>query len=114
MLMKVEAIVRLETLAAITRALADVGITELTVLEARGCGRQKGVTGHFRGNEYTIPFLNKLKIEILMDESWVDQAVGEIVRAAWTGEIGDGKILILPVESAVYIDKTMRVVKAVE
>jgi nitrogen regulatory protein P-II 1 len=75
----------------------------MTVSEVRGFGRQKGQTERYRGSEYTVEFLQKLKIEIVVDEGQVDMVVDKLVSAARTGEIGDGKIFISPVESVVRI-----------
>ena len=75
----------------------------MTVSEVRGFGRQKGQTERYRGSEYTVEFLQKLKIEIVVDEEQVDMVVDKLVSAARTGEIGDGKIFISPVDSVVRI-----------
>lgn len=100
---KVEAIIRPFKLDEVKIALVNAGIVGMTVSEVRGFGRQKGQTERYRGSEYTVEFLQKLKIEIVVDEDQVDMVVEKLVSAARTGEIGDGKIFISPVESVVRI-----------
>lgn len=102
-LKKVEAIIRPFKLDEVKIALVNAGIVGMTVSEVRGFGRQKGQTERYRGSEYTVEFLQKLKIEIVVDEDQVDMVVEKLVSAARTGEIGDGKIFISPVESVVRI-----------
>jgi nitrogen regulatory protein P-II 1 len=102
-LKKVEAIIRPFKLDEVKIALVNAGIVGMTVSEVRGFGRQKGQTERYRGSEYTVEFLQKLKIEIVVDEGQVDMVVDKLVSAARTGEIGDGKIFISPVESVVRI-----------
>lgn len=102
-LKKVEAIIRPFKLDEVKIALVNAGIVGMTVSEVRGFGRQKGQTERYRGSEYTVEFLQKLKIEIVVDEGQVDMVVEKLVSAARTGEIGDGKIFISPVESVVRI-----------
>ena len=84
-------------------ALVNAGIVGMTVSEVRGFGRQKGQVERYRGSEFTVEFLQKLKIEVVIDDSNVDTVVNAIAEAAKTGEIGDGKIFISPVESVVRI-----------
>lgn len=100
---KVEAIIRPFKLDEVKIALVNAGIVGMTVSEVRGFGRQKGQTERYRGSEYTVEFLQKLKIELIVEDEQVDMVVDRIVSAARTGEIGDGKIFISPVEQIVRI-----------
>lgn len=100
---KVEAIIRPFKLDEVKIALVNAGIVGMTVSEVRGFGRQKGQTERYRGSEYTVEFLQKLKVEIVIEDSQVDMVVDKIIAAARTGEIGDGKIFISPVEEIVRI-----------
>ncbi len=100
---KIEAIIKPFKLDEVKEALNEVGLQGLTVLEAKGFGRQKGHTELYRGAEYIVDFLPKVKIELFVEGSMLDQAVEAIQQAAHTGRIGDGKIFILPVENAVRI-----------
>ncbi len=100
---KVEAIVRPFKLDEVKIALVNAGIVGMTVSEVRGFGRQKGQTERYRGSEYTVEFLQKLKIEIVVEDDQVDMVVDKIIVAARTGEIGDGKIFITPVDQVVRI-----------
>ena len=100
---KIEAIIKPFKLEEVKDALAEIGITGMTVTEVKGFGRQKGHTEIYRGSEYTVDFLPKVKIEIVISDGTVDKAVAAIVGAAKTGKIGDGKVFILPVEQAVRI-----------
>lgn len=84
-------------------ALTSLGIQGLTVSEVKGFGRQKGQTEIYRGAEYAVSFLPKVKIEVVIDENLVERAVETIAKAAGTGKIGDGKVFVLPVEQAVRI-----------
>jgi nitrogen regulatory protein P-II 1 len=102
-LKKVEAIVRPFKLDEVKIALVNAGIVGMTVSEVRGFGRQKGQTERYRGSEYTVEFLQKLKIEIVIEDDQVDMVVDKIIVAARTGEIGDGKIFITPVDQVVRI-----------
>jgi nitrogen regulatory protein P-II 1 len=102
-LKKVEAIIRPFKLDEVKIALVNAGIVGMTVSEVRGFGRQKGQTERYRGSEYTVEFLQKLKIEIVVEDSQVDMVVDKIVNAARTGEIGDGKIFISPVDQIIRI-----------
>ncbi len=100
---KVEAIIRPFKLDEVKIALVNAGVVGMTVSEVRGFGRQKGQTERYRGSEYTVEFLQKLKVEIVIEDSQVDMVVDKIIAAARTGEIGDGKIFISPVEQVVRI-----------
>lgn len=100
---KVEAIIRPFKLDEVKIALVNAGIVGMTVSEVRGFGRQKGQTERYRGSEYTVEFLQKLKIEIVIEDDQVDMVVDKIIAAARTGEIGDGKIFVSPVEKVVRI-----------
>ncbi len=100
---KIEAIIKPFKLDEVKNALAEIGIQGLTISEVKGFGRQKGHTELYRGAEYTIDFLPKVKIEIVVADSKSDQVVETIQAAAKTGRIGDGKIFIVPCEDAVRI-----------
>ena len=100
---KIEAIIRPFKLEDVKVALVEAGIIGMTVTEVRGFGRQKGQVERYRGSEFTVEFLQKLKIEVVVEESLVEAVVTGIGDAARTGEIGDGKIFISPVQSVVRI-----------
>lgn len=100
---KVEAIIRPFKLDEVKIALVNAGIVGMTVSEVRGFGRQKGQTERYRGSEYTVEFLQKLKVEIVVENDQVETVVDKVIAAARTGEIGDGKIFISPVEQIVRI-----------
>ena len=100
---KVEAIIKPFKLEDVKEALAALGVEGMTVSEVKGFGRQKGHTEIYRGSEYTVDFLPKIKIEIVLVDDLVDGAVQAIVKAARTGKIGDGKVFVSPVEDAVRI-----------
>jgi nitrogen regulatory protein P-II 1 len=100
---KIEAIIKPFKLDEVKEALQEVGLQGITVLEARGFGRQKGHTELYRGAEYVVDFLPKVKIELVVPDSLVAGAVEAIKTAAQTGRIGDGKIFVLPVEDAIRI-----------
>ena len=100
---KVEAIIRPFKLEDVKLALVNAGIVGMTVTEVRGFGRQKGQVERYRGSEFTVEFLQKLKVEVVIDDESVDTVLKAIAEAAKTGEIGDGKIFISPVESVVRI-----------
>jgi nitrogen regulatory protein P-II 1 len=100
---KVEAIIKPFKLEEVKDALADIGIEGMTVTEVKGFGRQKGHTEIYRGSEYTVDFLPKIKIEIVMTDGQVESALEAIVKAAKTGKIGDGKVFVYSVEEAVRI-----------
>jgi len=110
---KIEAIVKPFKLDEIKEALGDLGITGMTVTEVKGFGRQKGHTEIYRGSEYTVDFLPKLKLEIILDDGHLEPAVGAIVKAAKTGKIGDGKVFVTSVDDAIRIRTEERGVKAV-
>ncbi len=99
----IKAIVKPFKLEDVKEALSEVGVTGLTATEVKGFGRQKGHTEIYRGSEYTVDFLPKTMIETVVDDDIVDKAVEAIVGAARTGKIGDGKVFVLPIESAVRI-----------
>ncbi|NES24195.1 MAG: P-II family nitrogen regulator [Symploca sp. SIO3E6] len=100
---KVEAIIRPFKLDEVKIALVNAGVVGMTVSEVRGFGRQKGQTERYRGSEYTVEFLQKLKLEIVIEDDQVDMVVDCVIAAARTGEIGDGKIFISPVEEIIRI-----------
>ena len=100
---KIEAIIKPFKLDEVREGLSEVGITGLTVTEVKGFGRQKGHTELYRGAEYVVDFLPKIKVEVVLADDIVDQAVEAIVKAAHTGKIGDGKIFITPVEQVIRI-----------
>jgi nitrogen regulatory protein PII len=100
---KVEAIVKPFKLDEVKEALSTVGVNGMTVTEVKGFGRQKGHTEIFRGSEYTVDFLPKLKLEIVLDDEQTDQVVDVIVKAAKTGKIGDGKVFVSSIDEAVRI-----------
>jgi nitrogen regulatory protein PII len=100
---KVEAIIKPFKLEEVKEALKDIGITGMTVTEVKGFGRQKGHTEIYRGSEYTVDFLPKVKVELAVSDAQVKQVVELIVKAARTGKIGDGKVFISPLEDAIRI-----------
>jgi nitrogen regulatory protein P-II 1 len=100
---KIEAIIKPFKLDEVREGLSEVGISGLTVTEVKGFGRQKGHTELYRGAEYVVDFLPKIKIELVVTEAMVDQAIDAIVKAARTGKIGDGKIFVSSVEQVVRI-----------
>src|SRR5947207_11025390 len=100
---KIEAIIKPFKLEEVKDALGEVGIEGMTVSEVKGFGRQKGHTEIYRGSEYTVDFLPKIKIEMVLADSRVEAAVNAIIQAAKTGKIGDGKIFVTPIEEAVRI-----------
>ena len=100
---KIEAIIKPFKLDEVKEALQEAGIQGLSVLEVKGFGRQKGHTELYRGAEYVVDFLPKVKIDVVIDDDQVDQAIEAIIDAAKTDKIGDGKIFVLDVESAVRV-----------
>lgn len=110
---KIEAIIKPFKLEEVKDALATVGIEGMTVSEVKGFGRQKGHTEIYRGNEYTVDFLPKIKIEIVLPDNVVASAVDAIVKAAKTGKIGDGKVFVSPMEDAIRIRTEERGERAV-
>ncbi len=107
---KVEAIIQTAKLDAVKDALHEIGVEGMTVLEARGHGRQKGHTEFYRGREYTVDLIPKIKIEMVLPDDMVEKAVDAIMTAARTGKIGDGKIFLSKVDDAIRIrnDETRR------
>ncbi|MBK9219740.1 MAG: P-II family nitrogen regulator [Uliginosibacterium sp.] len=100
---KIEAVIKPFKLDEVREALSEVGITGLTVSEVKGFGRQKGHTELYRGAEYVVDFLPKIKVEVVVADAMVDQTIEAIVKAARTGKIGDGKIFVTSVEQVVRI-----------
>jgi len=100
---KIEAIIKPFKLDEVKEALHEIGLQGMTVIEAKGFGRQKGHTELYRGAEYVVDFLPKVKIEIVMDDSLVESAIEAITNAAHTGRIGDGKIFVSTVEEVIRI-----------
>jgi nitrogen regulatory protein PII len=100
---KIEAIIKPFKLTEVKEALQEIGIQGMTVSEVKGFGRQKGHTEIYRGSEYTVDFLPKIKIEIVIPDGQVKPAVETIAKSARTGKIGDGKIFVLPLENAYRI-----------
>jgi nitrogen regulatory protein PII len=100
---KIEAIIKPFKLEDVKEALAEIGVEGMTVSEVKGFGRQKGHTEIYRGSEYTVDFLPKLKLEVVLADANVQAAVDAIVKAAKTGKIGDGKVFVSSIENAVRI-----------
>jgi nitrogen regulatory protein P-II 1 len=100
---KIEAIIKPFKLEEVKDALADLGIEGMTVSEVKGFGRQKGHTEIYRGSEYTVDFLPKIKIEVVVTDSLLEGALAAIVKSAKTGKIGDGKVFVSAVEEAIRI-----------
>ena len=100
---KVEALIRPQKLDEVTAALSDIGIKGMTVTEVRGAGKQKGMTQHYRGAEYTVNLIQKVKIEIVVPDDEAHIVADCIAKSARTGEIGDGKIFISTVEEVIRI-----------
>ena len=100
---KIEAIIKPFKLDEVREALSEVGVSGLTVTEVKGFGRQKGHTELYRGAEYVVDFLPKVKVEVIVGDGIVEQAIEAIVKAARTGKIGDGKIFVTAVEQVVRI-----------
>lgn len=103
MMKKIEAIIRPDKLDEVKSALGKFGMHGITVSQVLGCGLQKGKKEFYRGTEYSIDLLPKLKLEIVTEDKWVDEVIRLIVGATRTGEIGDGKIFVYPIENAVRI-----------
>jgi nitrogen regulatory protein PII len=110
---KIEAIIKPFKLNEVKDALHELGLQGMTVSEVKGFGRQKGHTEIYRGSEYTVDFLPKIKIEMILADGQVAQAIEAIIKAAQTGKIGDGKVFVLPVEEAVRIRTEERGEKAI-
>jgi nitrogen regulatory protein P-II 1 len=100
---KIEAIIKPFKLDEVREALSEIGVTGLTVTEVKGFGRQKGHTELYRGAEYVVDFLPKVKVEVILQEAQVEAAIEAIVKAARTGKIGDGKIFVTAVEQVIRI-----------
>jgi nitrogen regulatory protein PII len=100
---KVEAIIKPFKMEDVKDALLEAGIEGMTVTEVKGFGRQKGHTEIYRGSEYTVDFLPKVKFEIVLDDANVQAAVNAIIKSARTGKIGDGKVFVLPIDEAIRI-----------
>src|SRR5438552_9717968 len=111
-MIKVEAIIQPNRFEAVKNALVELGVEGMTVSEVRGHGRQKGHTEMYRGREYSVDLLPKIKIESVMDDNQVDAAVDAILQAAATGKIGDGKIFLSKVDQAIRIRNQERGVAA--
>jgi len=99
----IKAIIKPFKLEEVKLALSEIGVEGMTVTEAKGFGRQKGHTEIYRGSEYTVDFLPKVKVETVVPDEIVEKAITAIIKAARTGKIGDGKIFVLPIEEAVRI-----------
>jgi nitrogen regulatory protein P-II 1 len=100
---KIEAIIRHFKLEDVKNALVDLGISGMTITEVRGFGRQKGHTEMYRGTEYRVDFVPKVKIEVIVEDAKLQSAVSTIVKAAQTGQIGDGKLFVSDLEEAIRI-----------
>src|SRR5215471_6458845 len=100
---KIESVIRPHLLDAVKNALQEVGIVGLTITEVKGFGRQKGHTETYRGSEYKLEFLPKVKIEVVLPDELVDHAIDAIMKTAKTGKFGDGKIFVMPVEEVIRI-----------
>jgi nitrogen regulatory protein PII len=105
---KIEAIIKPFRVEEVKDALAKIGIEGMTVIEAKGCGRQKGHTEIYRGSEYTVDLLPKIKIEIVVTDQRAEEVAGTIVAAAKTGKIGDGKVFISNIEETIRIRTSER------
>ncbi len=100
---KIEAIIKPFKLDDVKEALNEIGIQGMTISEVKGYGRQKGHKEIYRGAEYVVDFIPKIKIEVVVEASWVDKVVEKIQEAAYTGKLGDGKIFVLSVEKAIRV-----------
>ncbi len=103
MLKKIEAIIRPHKLDDVREALSDAGFRGMTLTEVKGFGRQRGHTEVYRGSEYRIDFLPKIKVELVVPEQRLEAALSTIIKCAKTGEVGDGKIFVLPVEEVIRV-----------
>jgi nitrogen regulatory protein P-II 1 len=110
---KLEAIIQPSKWESVKEALIEIGVDGMTVLEVRGHGRQKGHTEVYRGREYTVDLLPKIKLEIVLNDELVDKAVQTIIKTAQTGKIGDGKIFLTRVDEAIRIRNEERGVAAI-
>jgi nitrogen regulatory protein P-II 1 len=113
MMTKVEAIIQPNKLEAVKDALTELGVEGMTISDVRGHGRQKGHTEHYRGQEYSVDLVPKVKMEIVLADKLVDSAVDTIIKTASTGRIGDGKIFLYRVEEAIRIRSHERGVAAI-
>jgi nitrogen regulatory protein P-II 1 len=113
MMTKLEAIIQPGKFDAVKKALSDLGVEGMTVSEVRGHGRQKGHTEHYRGQEYNVDLVPKVKVEVVIADNLVDRAVQAVVGAAATGKIGDGKIFLYKIEEAIRIRNQERGAAAV-
>ncbi len=109
---KIEAIIKPFKLEEVKDALSEIGVEGMTVTEVKGFGRQKGHTEIYRGSEYTVDFLPKIKLEIVTPDERAEAAIASIVKAAKTGKIGDGKVFITPINEAIRIRTDERGEKA--
>jgi len=100
---KIEAVIQMSKLDAVKDALHEIGVEGMTVLEARGHGRQKGHTEYYRGREYTVDLIPKIKLEMVLADDMVERAVQAIINSARTGKIGDGKIFLSRIDDAIRI-----------
>jgi nitrogen regulatory protein PII len=100
---KIEVIIKPFKLEEVKDALGEIGIEGMTICEVKGFGRQKGHTEIFRGSEYTVDFLPKIRLDIVVADEMVERAVAVIIKSARTGKIGDGKVFISPIEEAIRI-----------
>jgi nitrogen regulatory protein P-II 1 len=100
---KIEAIIRPFKLDDVREALSEIGVRGMTLTEVKGYGRQKGHTELYRGSEYKIDFLPKIKIEVIANDSMVENIVSTIIKASRTGQVGDGKIFVLPVQDVIRV-----------
>lgn len=105
---KIEAIIRIEKLDAVKKALDEIEVHGMTIMEVKGRGHQKGITQQWRGTEYKVDILPKIKIEIVAKAEDVGKIIGKIMGAAKTGNIGDGKIFVMPVEETIKIRTSER------
>jgi len=110
---KIEAIIKPFKLDEVKHALGELGVEGMTVSEVKGFGRQKGHTEIYRGSEYTVDFLPKVKVEVVVPDSKLQAITDAIIKAAKTGKIGDGKVFVLPVEEAIRIRTEEKGEKAV-
>lgn len=99
----ITAVIRPSRLDAVKTALVEAGIVGMTLSEVRGFGRQKGQVERYRGSEFTVEFLPKVRLDVVVDDSQIEVALGLIEAAARTGEIGDGKVFVMPIETAVRV-----------
>ena len=113
MMTKVEAIIQPNKFEAVKEALSEVGVEGMTISEVRGHGRQKGHTEHYRGREYSVDLIPKIKIEVVLADNLVERAVEAVIKAAATGKIGDGKIFLSKIDDAIRIRSQERGIGAV-